>query len=173
MNRTTKRVAALGTATIAVAGAGIAFAAWTASGGGTGYAKAGTAQLLTTTDVSAGASADLYPGGTTGLRLSIHNPNSYSVAVTSVQPVLDATHFVVGTGGLGTCTDAGATPAHPTGVSFLGWTSAADGGGVPITAAPGDTVVTLASKVSMTNSSDNNCQGATFAIPVSISGASS
>ena len=31
----------------------VAYAAWTASGGGQGYAKAGTAQALTTVDVSA------------------------------------------------------------------------------------------------------------------------
>ena len=41
----------------------VAYAAWTASGGGQGYAKAGTAQALTTVDVSASTTATLYPGG--------------------------------------------------------------------------------------------------------------
>lgn len=39
--------------------AGVAFAAWTATG--SGYAKATTAQALTTVDVSASTAATLYP----------------------------------------------------------------------------------------------------------------
>jgi len=183
MNRTSKRIVAIGTPLAAVAATGIAFAAWTATGSGSGYAKATTAQALTTVDVSAtvvaGASG-LYPGGTTGLDIKIHNPNSYPVLVTGVAAKLDATHFVVGTGGGGSCTDDpstestpgnAATLAHPTGVSFSGWASPADGTAIAV-AASGDTEVTLAGKVSMSNTSDNGCQGATFSIPVTLSGAS-
>src|SRR4051794_2021900 len=43
MNRTTKRIGALGTATVAVIGTGVAFAAWTATGTGAGSAKASSA----------------------------------------------------------------------------------------------------------------------------------
>jgi len=41
---------------------GLVYAAWTATGGGSGYAKATSAQALTTVDVSASTTATLYPG---------------------------------------------------------------------------------------------------------------
>src|SRR5947208_2594147 len=62
----------------------IAYAAWTASGGGQGYAKAGTAQTLTTVDVSASTTASLYPSGTGNVLIRISNPNPYPVLVASV-----------------------------------------------------------------------------------------
>ncbi len=62
----------------------VAYAAWTASGGGQGYAKAGTAQALTTVDVSATTTATLYPSGTGDVFLKINNPNPYPVTVASV-----------------------------------------------------------------------------------------
>lgn len=42
---------------------GIAFAAWLADGTGLGSARARVAEALTTLDVAASATADLYPGG--------------------------------------------------------------------------------------------------------------
>ena len=62
----------------------VAYAAWTASGGGQGYAKAGTAQALTTVDVSASTTATLYPSGTGDVLLKINNPNPYPVTVATV-----------------------------------------------------------------------------------------
>ena len=62
----------------------VAYAAWTASGGGQGYAKAGTAQALTTVDVSASTTATLFPSGTGDVLLKINNPNPYPVTVASV-----------------------------------------------------------------------------------------
>ena len=63
---------------------GVAFAAWTATGTGSGYAKATTAQALTTVDVSASTAATLYPGATGDAKLRIDNPNPYPVRVTDV-----------------------------------------------------------------------------------------
>ncbi len=62
----------------------VAYAAWTASGGGQGYAKAGTAQALTTVDVSATTTATLFPSGTGDVFLKINNPNPYPVTVATV-----------------------------------------------------------------------------------------
>ncbi|MGZ5343264.1 MAG: hypothetical protein ACXWF5_01100, partial [Actinomycetota bacterium] len=62
----------------------IAFAAWTASGTGSGYAKATNAQALTTVDVSATTAATLYPGATGNVKIEISNPNPYPVTVTDV-----------------------------------------------------------------------------------------
>ena len=62
-----------------IAVSSVAYAAWTATGGGQGYAKAGTAQVLTTVDVSATTTATLYPSGTGNVFLKITNPNTYAV----------------------------------------------------------------------------------------------
>ena len=63
---------------------GLVYAAWTSSGTGSGYAKAGTAQALTTVDVSASTTATLYPGSSGNVLIKISNPNPYPVRVTSV-----------------------------------------------------------------------------------------
>ena len=139
-----------------VVGASLAFAAWTTSGSGQGYAKAGSAQALTTVDVAASTSATLYPGGPAGdVLIKVSNPNSYPVTVTGVA-------------GNGTITaDAGHAGCTTTGVSFTDQT------GLSISVpANGQTQATLSGAASMTNASMNACQGATFTIPVTISGAS-
>jgi hypothetical protein len=143
---------------------GFVYAAWTSSGSGSGYAQAGTAQSLTTSDVSGSAfTHNLYPGTSGDLNIKINNPNSYPVTVTSITSngviQADGTHQ---TAGCGTATDASTT-----GVTFP------NPGTQSISVAPsGSTTTTLTNKVSMSNASDNACQGATFTIPVSISGQS-
>jgi hypothetical protein len=135
----------------------VAYAAWTASGGGQGYAKAGTAVVLTTTDVSATTTATLFPSGTGSVLLRINNPNPYPVTVASVT-------------GSGTITsDKGALCAGATtGVSFINQT-----GLTLLVPASGNATFTLAGAVAMSNASDNSCQGGIFTIPVTLSGASS
>jgi hypothetical protein len=133
----------------------VAYAAWTASGGGQGYAKAGTAQALTTVDVSASTTATLYPSGTGSVVLRINNPNPYPVRVASVT-------------GSGTVTsDAGALCDAATGVSFTSQTGLT----LDIPAASAATF-TLPGAAAMSNASANSCQGAVFTIPVTLSGAS-
>jgi hypothetical protein len=135
----------------------VAYAAWTASGGGQGYAKAGTAVVLTTNDVSASTVASLYPSGSGSVRLSINNPNPYPVSVATVT-------------GSGTVTsDKGAACDAATGVSFVNQT----GLSLLVPANSTGTVFTLAGAVTMSNASDNTCQGGIFTIPVTLSGASS
>jgi hypothetical protein len=132
----------------------VAYAAWKASGSGQGYAKAGTAQLLTTVDVSATTSATLYPSGTGNVLLRINNPNPYPVQVTTVN-------------GNGTITsDKGALCDASTGVVFTNQTVILN---VPASSAA---TFPLNGAVAMNNASDNTCQGAVFTIPVSLSGAS-
>lgn len=167
MHKNSKRVLAIGVPLAGIALTGVAFAAWTATGTGSGYAKAKTAQALTTVDATATVVQDLYPGQAAGsLRITIHNPNDYPVRVTSISQDSSAGKFVSSTGGLGTCTDDPAqTPAHPTGVSFTTQSGTWD------VAADSDASFLLGG-VHMSNASDNNCQGATFTIPVALSGAS-
>ncbi|MDX6633595.1 MAG: hypothetical protein QOG26_1600, partial [Solirubrobacterales bacterium] len=57
-SRKHKAVAALA-AVVAVIGASLVYAAWLATGTGSGYAKAGSAQALSTVDVSASTAATL------------------------------------------------------------------------------------------------------------------
>jgi hypothetical protein len=153
--RAKKKLALAAVLAAACVAVGIAWAAWNVSGSGSGYAKAGSASALTLGDASASTSADLYPGATGSVKVSITNPNSFPVRVTTV------------TGTATITSDKGAACNASTGVSFTNQT------GLTLDLAAGATnTFTLAGSVSMNNSSDNSCQGAVFTIPVSVSGTS-
>ena len=135
--------------------AGVAVGAWNVTGTGSGYAKAGSATGLTLNDASGATVADLYPGVTGSVKLSVTNPNSFPVRVTTV----------TGTGAI--TSDKGAACNAATGVTFTNQT------GLTLDLAAGATsVFTLSGAAAMSNSSDNACQGAIFTIPVSVSGIS-
>ncbi|EOD65665.1 hypothetical protein [Amycolatopsis vancoresmycina] len=154
-NPTLRRVLVVTTVVGATLGGGIAVAAWTSSGSGAANAKAGTASAPTTGAVPASAFAGglLYPGGPAGdAKILVNNPNPYPVKVTSVA----ANGTPTGSGGTGTCTT--------TGVSFATQTPTT-GNTVP---ANGSTTLTLANAVSMSTAADDGCQGALFAIPVTV-----
>jgi hypothetical protein len=136
---------------------GVLYAAWSTTGSGNGYAKAGTASALTIGDASASTTADLYPGGTGAVKLKVTNPNPFPVRITTVAKQ---------TGGTIT-SDKGAACNASTGVTFIDQT------GLALDVAAGATsTFTLSGAVSMTNASDNTCQGAIFTIPVDVTGAS-
>ena len=142
-------------ALIAMAAVGFVYAAWTTNGSGSGYAKAGSASALTTVDVSATTTASLYPGQNGNVKLSINNSNPYAVRVTAV----------TGNGSITSDTSGCTTANH--GVTVTNQT----GQSIDI-AANSSTTTTLSGAASMAASSDNACQGATFTIPVSLTGAS-
>jgi hypothetical protein len=147
-----RRAAAL-VAVIVVGGvaAGIGIAAWNITGTGSGYAKATTASTLTLGDASASTSADLYPGATGTVKLSVTNPNAFRIQITAVTR----------TGAI--TSDKGANCTGSTGVTF------ADPSGLTHNVYAGaTTTVTLANAVTMSNLSHNDCQGAVFTIPVSV-----
>jgi len=136
---------------------GSLLAAWSTSGSGNGYARAGTASALTIGDASASTTADLYPGATGAVKLKVTNPNAFPVRITSV------TKQVSGT----ITSDKGAACNASTGVTFTDQT------GLTLDLAAGATTTfTLSGAVSMSNASDNTCQGAVFTIPVDVTGAS-
>jgi hypothetical protein len=156
MKRRVKK-AAVGALLLSVAlASSVAFASWVASGTGSGYSKAKTAVALTTIDVSASTTAQLYPGGTGDVLLKINNPNPYNVTVTSV-----AANGAI-------TSDKGASCNAATGVTYTPPTS-------PSLVVPAGTSVqfTLTGAVAMSNASADACQGATFTVPVSLTGASS
>ena len=156
MKRRVSRKLAVLTVAAALGVVSLVYAAWTTNGGGSAYSKAGTAQALTTVDVSASTSATLYPGGPAGdVLIRVSNPNPYPVTVTGVS----------GNGAI--TADAGHSGCTTTGVSFTNQT------GLSIAvAASGQATATLSGAASMSNASLDACQGATFTIPVTISGAS-
>ncbi len=133
---------------------GFVYAAWTASGTGSGTAKAIDGQAVTTSAVAI-TNGDLYPGASGGVHFQINNPNPYPVRVTAIA-------------GTGTITsDAGAACDASTGVSFTNQT------GLTIDIpASGSTTVVRPNAAQMSNASDTTCQGATFTIPVSLTAAS-
>ena len=155
--------------TTAAMGMGVAYAQWTASGSGNGTAKAGSAQGVAAATVTySGTTGLLYPGGAGQLQVSLHNPNTYPVKVTSVAQDTSAGMFVSSSAGAA-CTDA-ASSTHPTGVSFATQTQDATPADITLTA--GQTATFTLNGVSMTGASDNGCQGATFTIPLTTSAVS-
>jgi hypothetical protein len=140
---------------LAVGAGGLADAAWTDSGSGTGYSKATTASALVIGDASGSTSADLYPGATGTLYVLVSNPNPFAVTVTTVVSA-------------GTITsNKGAACNASTGVSLTDQAGLSQAIG-----ASSSTTLSLSGAVSMSNASDTTCQGATFSIPVTVSGTS-
>ena len=157
MARTTKkhtrRGAAITVLVVMVFTAGIAFAAWTATGAGSGYAKATTPGPLTTVDASATVAATLYPGATGDALISIDNPNPYAVVVTDV----------TGSGAISSSNGA----CNVVSVTFTDQT------GLTLNVPGGATVdFPLTGAVQMSGAANDNCQGAVFTIPVTLSGMS-
>jgi hypothetical protein len=138
----------------------VAFAWWTASGTGTGYAQAATPATLSTLDVSASTTGDLYPGGTGTLTIQIHNPNSYAVTVTDI------------TAGAGAVTSGNAACDAANTVSLV---APLNGLSVNVPAGGNTAVLTYANAVQMSYgaTADNSCQGRKFTIPVNLSGVNS
>ena len=154
-NLLNRRILTAGLTLIVLGAVGLVYAAWTTNGTGEGYAKAGTAQALTTVDVSASTTASLYPGVSGNVLIKINNPNPYAVRVTDVTRT-------------GTITaDSSHSGCTTTGVSFT------DQSGLTLDiAANTATQFTLTGAASMSNASLNACQGATFTIPVTLAGTS-
>jgi hypothetical protein len=133
----------------------VAFAWWTASGSGTGYAEAETSGGALTT-VASTTSPDLHPGGSGDFTITVHNPNSYAVTLTDV----------VQSGPALTSSSDAACEA-------LDSVHLADQNGLSYNLPAGaDTPLTFAGQVSRDygTSADNSCQGEVFEIPVDLTG---
>lgn len=96
--------------------------------------------------------ADLYPGATGSVHLSVANPNPYPVTITggSVTAVTGVT------GAAGTCSQAtsrSAAARWPTGVP-----------------ANGSTSVTVTGALTMRTTAGDGCQGATVAVAATVTG---
>ncbi len=149
-----KKVVVASVTIVAFVAVGVGIAAWSVTGSGTGYAKASTASALTLADATALTTANLYPGSTAGtVKLKVSNPNPFPVRITAVS-------------GSGTITsDQGAACNAATGVAFVNQSGLT----LDLAANATNQELTLAAgSVTMSNASDNSCQGAVFSIPVSV-----
>jgi len=124
---------------------GIAFAAWTANGTGTGYAKARGKLGLTTAQVT--PAGDLYPGATGAVVVKINNPNPYPVSIATISK------------------DGAA--ALPCSVTFTN-----QSGLSLYVPANGSDTFTLPNAVAMGADAADSCAETTIAIPITFTGSS-
>ncbi|KQU65429.1 hypothetical protein [Phycicoccus sp. Root101] len=134
---------------------GAAFAVWSVTGAGSGTATAGSTVALTTSSVTA-PDAGAYPGGpAVALALVVSNPNGVPVQITAVS--LDTTRQVTVTGASGTCV------APPVSVSATGLA-------IPLPANASNASVSVPAALTLGATTASGCQGATFTVPVVLSG---
>jgi hypothetical protein len=150
-----KRIVVIAALAIAATAIGVAVAAWTTGGSGSGAAQAGSAAALT---LSAGTpSSNLYPNGSADVAATIANTNPYKVLVSSI-----ALGAVGVDAGPSSCNTSSVTVTSPQTNGAAGWT-------VP---ASGNLTVHMATAISMDNTANDSCQGATFSVALTATGAS-
>jgi hypothetical protein len=139
---------------------GVAIAAWTTGGSGSGQASAGTAATMS---ISAGTpSSSLYPTASADVAAVISNPNPYKVHVSSI--ALGAISVDAGHSGCNTASVSVTSPQDNTG---SGWDAPAKSGGID-----GTVNVDMTNAISMSNAANDSCQGATFTVALTATGAS-
>jgi hypothetical protein len=145
---------------VAAAAIGVAFAAWTTGGSGSGQAQAGSATSMT---ISAGTpGSSLYPTASSDVAATISNPSPYKVHVSSIS--LGAVSVDAGHSG---CNLGSVTVTSPQDNGGSGWDVPAKSGGVN-----GSLNVDLTNAISMSNAANDSCQGATFTVALTATGAS-
>lgn len=152
--RLTVPVVAAAIATVVTAGVAAAWYQSNVRSTGTGSASTAATQTVTLTTTGA-VSTGVYPGGP-GADITISVTNPYAnlpIALNSI-----AINGSIGvTGALGTCTTTGLAIAAPA--------------QLPATVNGGATLsLTLTSVVKMGLTADSGCQGATFTIPLQVTG---
>jgi hypothetical protein len=160
MRNSINRKVAVGVIAAVMSIVGLVYAAWTTNGTGSAYAKAGSSQAIGTVDVSASTTATLYPGVSGDVLIKLDNPNPYPVTVTAIS----GNGSITADAGHSGCTTTGVTFSNQTGLSLV----------IPAKSGStnGSLQTTLSGAASMSNASLNACQGATFTIPVSLTGTS-
>ena len=139
-----KRTAVIAAVAVLAVGGGVAYAAWSSTGAGSG-SVASTTSLNSTIDPVAGAGG-LYPGRTVSFSVTINNPNGYPVKVTSISAGSSA---LAGTCAAGTVTSAAVS--NPDGTINPG--------------ASGTYVL----QATMSADAADACQGQSFTLPLTAS----
>ena len=154
MRNITKRSIAITTAVAALAGAGVAFAAWTTNGSGSGSVTAASSKPLVITQTGPTVTG-LFPTGSVNVPFSVKNDNPYAVALTGATGgtfTVDAAHSGCNVASLS---------ADP--VTLTGTTVAANSTG---------TAAAQTMTIKMSNAAVDACQGAIIGFTISVSGAS-
>ncbi|MEV6715738.1 hypothetical protein AB0M48_27280 [Lentzea sp. NPDC051208] len=136
-----KRTAVIAAVTVLAVGGGVAYAAWSSTGSGSGSVGSTTSVNSTITPVD--GAGGLYPGKTVSFQVTIDNPNDYAVAVTSIS---------AGTSALTAGGCAAGTVTSPA-VSSPG-TIGADGS------------ATFTLEATMNADAADNCKSQTFSLPL-------
>lgn len=136
-----KAIVVLGVTGAVIAG-GVAYAAWTSSGSGSGAVHSSTAVNSTVSPADSGTA--LYPGGTTTFTVTVNNPNSYPVTVDSIS--------AGGSALVNTSCAAGSV-----------YSDALTPGGTPI---PGGGSAAYTLTAHMIANADDACQAQTFSLPL-------
>lgn len=158
-----KRAIALGGAALAVLfSATVVFALWTGQGTGSGRARATTAVTATVTPVNCTPSPacnDLYPGFVNGdVYFTITNPNPYAITFTD----MTAGAVSVDAGHAAACPASSITVDSPvTGLSLVAPASSTTA------------QLSIADVVTMILAAPDGCQGASFDIALTLTGAQS
>ena len=150
-----KRKAALALVTAgAVTAGGLAFANWSATGSGSGNAKALTAQSVTVT--AATGAADLYPGFLDGdVRFTLSNPNPYPITFTAATP--------------GAITSSDPTNCPSSNITV----DSATGLSLAVAGNASNVASSIADIVNMGAGAGDGCQGVTFTIALTLTGTQS
>jgi len=140
-----------------LAGSGVAFATWTASGTGSGSALANTAQTVTINAVAlSNSAASLFPGGPAGtVYFTVTNPNPYPIKITNIA--------------WGTPTSNNPTACASSTISV---DASAPTSGFAITVAASGTSGTIQvnSVLDLSSAATDACQGNGFSVPVTVTG---
>ncbi|MDX6287170.1 MAG: hypothetical protein QOG53_2655 [Frankiales bacterium] len=139
----------------AVLAAGIAYAAWSSSGTGSGRASSGSA-VVVTVSASTGP-ADLYPGFTAGdVSFTLTNTNPYAVTFTSMT------------------TPGTAVSSDPTACPNVNVTAVAKAGlSLVVEANSTSEPLSITDVVGMATDAPDGCQAKTFDIGLTLTGAQS
>ena len=144
MRRNIKRSAVVGTTVVTLFGVGVAFAAWTNTGDGSGAVTAGSAQPLT---VTVSGVSGLVPTKSVNVPFTVTNTNPYDVKLTTAH-----LQNVAVTGA------PGCDPAVLTGSDVA----------VSDVVAPAATSPSRNFPVTMSNTATDACQGATFTVTLRV-----
>jgi hypothetical protein len=134
--------------------AGVALGLWAASGSGSGGAGALTAQSITVNAVPS-PTADLFPGSSGALQFELSNPNPYPVNLTSV------VYGAVTSSDQANCAASYLTTATDGALASL----------IGLTAAAIDTPASIPAAVTLAANAPDGCQGVTFTVAVTLTGA--
>jgi hypothetical protein len=151
--KSAKKLSVVLVSAAAVSVVGVAFAAWTSSGLGSGSAQATTSEDSV---IAAGTfAADLYPGALKSVTVTISNPNDYPVVVTQISDGSSAA--------IGTCA-AGSVTATGLGTDTSSVALDQDAGAGTVIAANGSGTYRLATR--MIGDATDGCKSQTFNLPL-------